>query len=178
MRIKRVLSCSVVTGLVLASGCSSPLSRHAERELRAAVRESVRRALADAEAHSSPRTTSRESSLESLGLSEEVLKQLQTDYDPERYLEELASQVEGAQSEGAEAIKYLLSDDFFGRQPEILAVSLERAIKATVRHNLDVELARFGPAQREADVVAALAAFDWAFVGTLDWQDTDNPRGS
>lgn len=178
MRIKRVLSCSVVTGLVLASGCSSPLSRHAERELRAAVRESVRRELADAEAHSSPRTTSRESSLESLGLSEDVLKQLQTDYDPERYLEELASQVEGAQSEGAEAIKYLLSDDFFGRQPEILAVSLERAIKATVRHNLDVELARFGPAQREADVVAALAAFDWAFVGTLDWQDTDNPRGS
>lgn len=168
----------LAAGAVVLSGCSSPLSRQPEGELREAVRASMRRELADSENRATPRVTSRASTVDSLGLSERVMEQLRTEYDPKGYLQQLTAKEEGSSGEGISAIRYLLSEDLYGQKPEVLGVSLERAIKAGVRHNLDVELARFGPAQREADVVAAQAAFDWAFVGSLDWEDADNPRGS
>lgn len=139
----------------------------------------MQRELADAEAHASPRITERETTVDSLGLSERVMEQLRTEYDPRGYLAQLTSaQGTGDSESPANAIRHLLSDDLFGQRPDVLGVSLERAIKAGVRHNLSVELARFGPAIREADVIAAQAAFDWAFVGSVDWQDTDTPAGS
>ncbi len=168
----------LAAGVAVLTACSSPLSRTSEAELRAAVENAVQREVADAESHASPRLTQRESTAASLGLSERVLEQLRTEYDPDGYLAQLTAKEEGAQGEGAAAIRFLLSDDLFGNRPQVLGVSLERAIRGAVRHNLDVEVARFGPAQREADVVAALAAFDWAFVGELNWQDTDTPTGS
>ncbi|GAB4386598.1 MAG: hypothetical protein Kow0022_16070 [Phycisphaerales bacterium] len=168
----------LTVGALLVTGCSSPLSRQPEQELREAVRQTVRRELADSESHAETRVTTRGDAAEALGLSERVMEQLRTEYDPKGYLKQLTAQ-EGTGEEGdVGAIGFLLSDDLFGRQPQVLGISLERAIKAGVRHNLDVELARFGPAQREADVVAAQAAFDWAFVASLNWEDSDNPRGS
>lgn len=146
--------------------------------MKAAVRNAVQREVTDSQSHALPRQTQRESTAQTLGLSERVMEQLRTEYDPGGYLTQLTSKEEGASSEGASAIRFLLSDDLFGNRPQVLGVSLERAIKGAVRHNLNVEVARFGPAQREADVVAALAAFDWAFVSELSWQDTDTPTSS
>lgn len=168
----------LAAGSAVLSACSSPLTRSSEAELKAAVRNAVQREVANAQSHASPRLIQRESTVQSLGLSERVLEQLRTEYDPNGYLAQLTATQEGAQGEGMAAIRFLLSDDLFGNRPQVLGVSLERAIKGSVRHNLDVEVARFGPAQREADVVAALAAFDWAFVGELTWQDTDTPTSS
>ncbi|MBX3324242.1 MAG: TolC family protein [Phycisphaeraceae bacterium] len=169
-------------GLFLfAGGCSSPLGQRSELELRRAMHETVRREVEAAERSRAMRTTQRRSTVADLGLSDRVLEQLQRDYDPNRYLDELATRArektEGAADHG-NPIQYLMDEDLFGGQQAVVGVSLERAVKSAVRNNLDVAIAQFGPAQREADVVIAQAAFDWAFVGSLDWQDTDQPRAS
>jgi outer membrane protein TolC len=150
----------------------------------------VREHVAAAEASRTPQTTQRRSSIADLGLSERVMEQLRTDYDPNRYLEQLTSRARSQDPSGEPSdpgvgddainnpIALLMDEDLFGRPQTVVGVSLERAVKSAVRHNLDVALAQFGPAQREADVVRAQAAFDWAFVASLDWQDTDQPRAS
>jgi outer membrane protein TolC len=164
----------LIAAAALGTGCSSgPLHDSPTRELRRAVRESVDRELTDARAHPDTRVTARADSAPDLGLSDRVLDQLNRDYNPEHYLDELT-----APDGGAGSIADLLSDDLYGNRATVVGVELERAVRAGVRHNLDVEVARFGPALRESDVVAAQAAFDWAFVSRLQWEDTDQPSGS
>jgi outer membrane protein len=170
---RAVLLTTSVSGLLLAGCSSGPLSERSTQELRAAVREAVDRELLDAKAHPDRRVIARADSANDLGLSERVREQLDRDYNPDRYLEGMGS--EG--SDKAE-IADLLSDDLFGNRATVVGIALERAVRSGIGHNLDVEIARFGPALRESDVVAAQAAFDWAFVSSLDWEDTDQPRGS
>ncbi len=163
---------------IFMTGCSSgPLSERSTQELRAAVREAVDRELVDARAHRDALEITRSDSARDLGLSERVLEQLERDYNPDRYLDGMGT-VGDDGSVGAADIADLLSDDLFGNRATVVGVALERAVRAGIGHNLDVEIARFGPALREADVVAAQAAFDWAFVSSVDWEDTDQLRGS
>jgi len=160
---------------VISTGCSSgPLETRTTRELRLAVREAVDRELTDARAHSQTRVTTRGDSAADLGLSQRVLDQLNRDYNPDTYLDAMTA----GEADEPGSIAHLLSDDLFGSSATVVGVALERAVRAGVQHNLDVEIARFGPALREADVVTAQAAFDWAFVSSLNWEDTDALTGS
>jgi outer membrane protein len=163
-----------VTGLMLAGCSSGPLSERSTQELRAAVREAVDRELVDARAHPDRQVIAREDSANDLGLSERVLEQLEQDYNPDRYLEGMGAEDSG----GVSDIAVLLSEDLFGNRATVVGIALERAVRSGIGHNLDIEIARFGPALRESDVVAAQAAFDWAFVSNLEWKDTDQPSGS
>ena len=166
---------TVAAAAAINAGCSSgPLEARSTRELQRAVREAVDRELTDARAHSQSRTTERRDSAADLGLSQRVLDQLNRDYNPDTYLDSMTA---GAADEPG-SISHLLSDDLFGASATVVGVALERAVRAGVQHNLDVEVARFGPALREADVVAAQAAFDWAFVSSLNWEDNDRLTGS
>ncbi len=157
------------------SGCSSgPLGDQSAMELRSAVRSAVERELVDAQRNPASHQISRRDSASELGLSERVLEQLNSDYNPDHYLPGLAPDA----TDPSDQIAALLGTDLNDRPTAVVGVALERAVRASIRHNLDIQIARFGPALREADVVAAQAAFDWAFVSSLEWHDTDQPRSS
>lgn len=174
--------CGLRAGLAIIAGAaainagcsSSPLQDRSTRELHTALREAVDRELADARANPTNRTTERTDSAAELGLSQRVLDQLNRDYNPDNYLD---SMTEGEGDEPT-SIAVLLNEDLYGNEAAVVGVALERAVRAGVHHNLDIAVARFGPALREADVVAAQAAFDWAFVSSLNWEDTDALTGS
>ncbi len=68
------------------------------------------------------------------------------------------------------------SVDLLDRPTAEVAVSLEAAVAAALRNNLNVQAARFGPAITGAQVVAAQAAFDWIFFGSVDWSNLDQTR--
>lgn len=161
--------------MVFICGCSSgPMADRSIQELRAAVRSAVDRELVDAQAAPDSHLIARRDSSGDLGLSDRVLEQLNADYNPANYLNGLAPGI----TDPSEQVASLLGTDLNDGAAALVGVALERAVRAGIRHNLDIQIARFGPALRESDVVAAQAAFDWAFVSSLNWQDTDQPRAS
>lgn len=158
--------------LLLLVGCASPISARTEEELRRSVVESAKREIAEAQNAPQRRTTTRESSLSELEIRPEHLDQIEREYSPDGYLQDLAA---GAGQE-ADPIESLLSEDLYGQPQRVVGVSLERCIHSAAERNLDVQLARLGPAISEADVVAAQAAFDWLLFSSAQWQDTDRPQ--
>ncbi|MFI4898480.1 MAG: TolC family protein, partial [Phycisphaerales bacterium JB059] len=157
--------------LLLLVGCASPISARTEHELRRSVVESAKREIAEAQNAPQRRTTTRESSLNELEIRPEHLDQIEREYSPEGYLRDLAA---GA-GQTSDPIESLLSEDLYGQPQRVVGVSLERCIHSAAERNLDVQLARLGPAIREAEVVAAQAAFDWLLFSNNQWQDTDRP---
>ncbi len=165
----------VALGIVVAAaGCRSPIERRSEQELRRSVLESVRREVEDAQQHRERRTTSRDEGLDELEIRQEHLDLIEREYSPAANLDKLAQ----TSGEGRDPIEALLSEDLYGRPQRVVGVSLERCIGSAVARNLDVQLARFGPAIREADVVAAQAAFDWVLFSENYWTDTDRPQAA
>ncbi|MEZ6242196.1 MAG: TolC family protein [Phycisphaerales bacterium] len=160
-------------GVVLAvGGCRSPIERRSEQELRRSVVDSVRREVREAEGYRDRRQTSRDAGVDQLEIRPEHLDLIEKEYSPRSYLERLG---QGAEA-GHDPIESLLSEDLYGRPQRVVGVSLERCVRSAVQRNLDVQLARFGPAVREADVVAAQAAFDWVLFSENYWTDTDRPQ--
>lgn len=79
---------------------------------------------------------------------------------------------------GPEAYRYdaaglPASEDLLGRSTRVVTLDLQRAVRSSVKRNLDVEFARIAPAIAESNVVEALAAFDWAFFQNLEYANTD-----
>ncbi len=160
--------------LLAASGCRSPIQRRSEAELRRGVLESVRREVEEAEQHPERRTTSRDAGLDELEIRQEHLDLIENEYSPAAYIDALGESA----PEGGDPIQALLSEDLYGRPQRVVGVSLERCVRSAVSRNLDVQLARFGPAIREADVVSAQAAFDWTLFSENYWRDTDRPQAA
>ncbi len=156
----------------LLVGCASPIAQRTEQELRRSVIESARREIAEAEANPRRQITSRTSSLDELEIRPEHLEHIEREFSSRAYLDDLAS---GA-GEGADPIESLLAEDLYGQRQRVVGVSLERCVRSAAERNLDVQIARLGPAILEADVVAAQAAFDWLLFSNNQWSDTDRPQ--
>ena len=163
------LACWLIASL---GGCVSPIGQRSEQELRRSVIESTRRELAEAQGAPERRVTTRTSGLEEVDIRPEHLELIEREYSPRAYLADLASET----GEGGDPIQPLLSEDLYGRPQRVVGVSLERCIHTAAERNLDVQIARLGPAIREADVVSAQAAFDWVLFSDNRWQDTDRPQ--
>ena len=149
--------------VALVSGCSSPFEQQATSELRQSVIDSSERELTEAQKSPQKRLLEREPS--------------QVSFPPER-MEELES-MGGIDSYPATIeVTGPLGTDLLGTpaaETQVLRISLEQAITSAVQNNLSLQIARVDPAIREAQVVAAQAAFDWIFFADFDWTITDQP---
>ena len=152
----------LVAGLLAVSGCSTPLDVPTAGELRRSVLESARRELEDARKSPEARRLPRDENVTPLGLRPEIIEQLDG--------------LSGLRSYGDQETP--LGPDLFGNEQRVVSVSLERSIRSAVRNNLNVEFARLAPMLRQADVVAAEAAFDWTFFSNARWSSTDRPQTS
>lgn len=66
-------------------------------------------------------------------------------------------------------------NDLEGQPHRALGISLEDAIRLTVKNNLQVQFARLSPAITEQQVQQAEAAFDWVFFSNFEAQSLDQP---
>lgn len=144
---------------IVVGGCVSDTQRETTKQLRRSVIESAKRQVREAEKHPEARTLSRTSRIESLGLSDERLAELEGMSGPESY--------QGA----AESF----GPNLLGRETESVSVGLERVIRTAVEQNLGVQSARIVPAVSSAQLVAADAAFDWALFASAQITSTDTP---
>ena len=159
----------------IAGGCRSPLERRSDAALSESILRSVRRELAEPEKFSMPLETTRDSGVDRLEIRDDLLEQIERDYDPSTYF---LGEEERDASTAARRIKQideLIGPDLMGRETRIVAIGLQRVIRGAVEHNLAVEEARLAPAIAEADVVRAEAAFDWVFFSNTVWNDLDQP---
>ena len=63
-----------------------------------------------------------------------------------------------------------------GQAPQLVRLSLQRAIEMAMQQNIDLKLARLVPAVSEANVVAAEALFDATFFTNASFSIQDRPR--
>ncbi len=170
----RGLAVPALAMAMAAGACQSPVSERTEQDLRASVLHAVQREVADAERSPAARTTDRESRISQLEIREEYLREIEEDYNPQRYF---APSFDPADpSLPVEQVRGLLAPDLYGSSQRIVPVTLRDAVRSALDQNLQVQSARITPAVREADVVAAEAAFDWTFFSEGRWVDTDQPQ--
>ncbi len=65
-----------------------------------------------------------------------------------------------------------------GLESDRVQISLQQVIDQTVRNNLDVQVARMGPAVSQTRITQAEAAFDAVFFTNVDFQTLDTPQPS
>lgn len=159
-RTARTLILTTAALALASGGCQSPLARDSEQELKRSVIESVQRELAQSREYPEPIRTTRDPETEGLGLNERVLPELQRMAGPGSY----------------DPKEFPIGNDLLDRRTNVVAISLQRAIRSSVERNLSVQFARLTPAIREADVVAAEAAFDWTVFSNFNYANTDEPR--
>lgn len=159
-RAQKVLLAAAAGFAIAVGGCRSPLEGSGQEDLRRAMLETVRAELEDAELRPEPRATERQ--FEPLPI------------DP-RFVPEL-EEMAGPESRDFANIEYGV--DLMGMGPRPVRLSLERAVRSAVEHNLEVQFARLAPAISEADVVAAEAVFDWVLFSNSEWNSIDQVRPS
>ncbi|MCC6427779.1 MAG: TolC family protein [Phycisphaerales bacterium] len=155
------LSVCLATVLVCGGCSSSPLSEESDAQLRRTVLESVRREAAEAQEVPELRPTTREAGgVERLGLSQAALDEIEKKSGPDSYRDATLP----------------MGDNLLGRPQQVVAITLEKAIKSCVENNLELQFARIAPAISEAQLVQAEAAFDWTFFQNLTYNNVDEPR--
>lgn len=151
----------VVAPVVLAAACSSPLDRSAEDALRDEVIAAHRRQFGQNAANPVIEVRRTASEVEQQLENEGRIEQLDTMSGPTAYRQE----------------ELQPGEDLLGRaEPEVVEITLERAIELAVKNNLDLKVASLAPAIAEQRVLEAEAVFDWTFFTDAEWQDTDTPR--
>jgi outer membrane protein TolC len=68
-----------------------------------------------------------------------------------------------------------LGPDLTGSDQDSTAISLEAAVRTSVKNNLTIQISRIQPAVNEADVVAAEAVFDSIFFADTAFTKVDQP---
>lgn len=182
-RRRSVCSCVsllAAVGAIGASGCVGPLEQSTSERLGRSITGALQAELAEAERHAAPRMLSREDRLDTLGIREDHLEQIQAEYSVGGYIEQLGNPFQGAETGEPTGdtgwLDELVGEDLLGQRHSYVPVGLRRAVVSALANNLDVAVARFGPAIAEADVVAAEAVFDWQFSTALTWTDVDTPQ--
>lgn len=159
MRPFRLQSFLVVSaGFLAAAGCSSPLSEQSTESLRQSVVESARRELRDAERRPDLRPLPR-TPME-LSLPAERMPEIEAMAGPNSYPDPVLPAGPG----------------LLGEPAPTFMIDLQQAVHRAAKQNLDIQRVRFDPAISEARTVAARAAFDWTFFGSVDWNATDQPQ--
>ncbi|MEO1716682.1 MAG: TolC family protein [Planctomycetota bacterium] len=159
---RRGIGLAAASTLVLLAGCTTPFGESSRDITERAVLDAVRREMIQAQQSPDYRPTERESTVDSLEI-------------PERRMEEL-SQLSGPSSYANEPSE--VSQDLLGDAQVAVRIGLERAIRSAAERNLSLQFQRLNPGISEAQVVQALAAFDWTFFVNGQYQYLDQPRTS
>jgi outer membrane protein len=149
-------------GLFFA-GCATPLDRSPEEALRERIIAARREHLAQQPGKDGPITVSREPSEVEQQLSAERTEQL--------------DDMSGISSYEGDPLE--LGTDLMGQtfgESETVELTLERAVKLAVEHNLDLGVARLLPDIAFEDVMRAEAAFDAVFFADVDYAALDTPQ--
>ncbi|MEL6797857.1 MAG: hypothetical protein AAFO89_13680, partial [Planctomycetota bacterium] len=157
---RRGIGLAAASTLVLLAGCTTPFGESNRDITERAVLDAVRREMIQAQQSPDYRPTERESTVDSLEI-------------PERRMEEL-SQLSGPSSYANEPSE--VSQDLLGDAQVAVRIGLERAIRSAAERNLSLQFQRLNPGISEAQVVQALAAFDWTFFVNGQYQYLDQPR--
>lgn len=155
------LWCSTVAlsafGLVLASGCASPVGRSSV-EAQRALADGLLRELREAREHDRTR----------------VFERVPVELDIEERFVADVEKLGGIDSYADEGDEFGL--DLLGRPQEVLAVDLQSAIRSAVEHNYALQFARLDPGVAEAGVVRAEAAFDWVFFANTSYNSLESEQ--
>ncbi len=144
------------------AGCASPLRDQPDRELRRYVRESTERELAEARTWPEPRPLERESRVPALDIDPRIMSELAAMAGPTSYPDKDPRS----------------GPVMFNSDVPVVTIGLQRAVRTSVEHNLNVQFARIAPAISQAQLAAADAAFDWVLFGNTQWSSSDQPRSS
>lgn len=145
-----------------ASSCTSPLSADYDNTLRRSIIESAQRELDIPRRTARPTVLHRESRVDQLEIRPQIIEQLEEISGPSSYTDD----------------PFVAGQQILGMEQPVASVTLQQAVAAALRHNLEIEFARLAPAVGEAQVVAAQAAFDWTFFSNFQWNNTDEPRAA
>jgi len=151
--------------LVCLAGCAaspfeSPLVEDTQADLRRSVVEAARRELVHAQNYPRAVVTQRDEDVNRLGISPEVLGELNQKAGPASYA----------------GVSLVLGPDLTDQPTQTVLVNLQRMVRTSAERNVAVQFARIAPAIGESQVIAAEAAFDWVFFSNLNFQDNDSPR--
>jgi outer membrane protein TolC len=167
---RAALSLSAAGALIAAAGggagCSSPLARSTEADLRRTIVESSRREVFEAQRTGRDIELSREDRVPGLNLKPETLAELESKSGMGSY----------AAMAGTGPAGVPLGPSLLGVEQRAVGVNLQRAVTTAARNNLNVQFASLGPAIAEAAYVQATAAFDMVFFTNGQWQSLDQQR--
>ncbi|MEL7484686.1 MAG: hypothetical protein AAFN41_10055, partial [Planctomycetota bacterium] len=144
------------------TGCSSPFGESNRDITERSVLDAVRREMILAQQTPDYRPTLRDSTVDSLEIPERRMDELNELSGPASYA--------GVESE--------VSEDLLGASQVSVRIGLERAIRSAAERNLTLQFQRLAPAISEAQLVQALANFDWTFFVNGQYQYLDQPRTS
>lgn len=139
-------------------GCASPLHDSPDLALRRSIAQAAGRELVEAQRSPDVIALRRESRIEALHIDQKVLPELDAMAGPASYVN----------------VEPPLGDPLLPGEQRVANITLERAVRSAVEHNLDVQFARLAPAISEARLVAAQAAFDWVFFANSQWESVDD----
>jgi len=155
------LVASVLAAALAPTGCKSPLASPAEypssERLSALIKSGAERQVAGIEASPAPVAGPAESSID---------RMLESRRDELRAM--------GPQS-AALASTISGTVPLTGETPTRVLLTLEAAVLAAVRNNLDIETARIGSSITAADIERAEAAFDWVVGAGAGFDRIDQP---
>ncbi len=162
MNTKRLLRafCVSITAATLLTACASPMERDAQEAMRDQMLSSHRQYVTAA-ASGPVIELSRPPSEVEAGLSQERRDQLDA--------------MSGVRSYESQTPK-LGADLLGGREDNVVRLTLEQAVAAAVKNNLDVQLARLRPAISQTQITQADAAFDAVVFADFSLSRLDTPR--
>ncbi|MEO1535510.1 MAG: TolC family protein [Planctomycetota bacterium] len=163
--LRRAIGLSSAALVVLAgglTGCSSPFGESNRDITERSVLDAVRREMILAQQTPDYRPTLRDSTVDSLEIPDRRMDELNELSGPTSYAE----------------VDSEVSEDLLGASQVSVRIGLERAIRSAAERNLTLQFQRLAPAISEAQLVQALANFDWTFFVNGQYQYLDQPRTS
>src|SRR5690606_14127390 len=158
--LRRQPTALLALAAAVCAGCSTPFKTTETEDLQNSLVNSVIRELEEAREFDQMLTTARAATVDSLQLRPEHIPQLES--------------MAGPRAHDPTALDF--GADLHGQPQRSARVSLQDVIRTGVERNLAVRFARLQPAIREADVVAAEAAFDWSLFSNVDSSYVHQPQ--
>ncbi|MGP1346430.1 MAG: TolC family protein [Phycisphaerales bacterium] len=155
-RAAPLIALAVGLGIGIA-GCSHPLDRPTDDDLRTTILRANQRHLEASLANPEQRTLQRTPS--TLEFTEERIAELNRLAGPESYRDTSPE----------------IGPDLLNRETATVRLDLNRAVASAVRNNLAVQRAEYSPAINAARTRAAEAAFDWILFADFEWRLDDQP---
>lgn len=163
-------------GVMLLTGCSSPLRPDPADELRHSIYQSATREIRAAQSFPQAIGLTRENRSGELKINERFLEENERLGGPKADMRTILKKSLEQNPDRPIPEMMPLAVGLNGQAPRTIGLTLERAVRQTVQNNLNVQFARLAVGVQESQVVAAQAAFDWLFFNNFAWNSFDQPR--